>query len=215
MVSQLLYMGWKRDLTREGVEPNPGPACRLVLLNCGGMPGVWSAMEEWISTASVDVLCLQELCGKENEISSLRQSARRAGYFLCIPKVVRSRLVVGETGGHVVVSPFWFVSPFLKNLLLRLVAGVPSLLVFGSVVGCSVPVAVLPLLRVLLTLDRFSRMSTCLLGVRNVSDGFVSVILMRSLAILRSSLFLRPLVGLFVRVMLRLAGKANVVLIGL
>ena len=74
---------WKRDLTEEGVEPNPGPfRCRLVSLNCGGMPGVGAAFDEWISTAAADVLCVQELCAKDNGIAALRRRARRAGYFL-------------------------------------------------------------------------------------------------------------------------------------
>ena len=58
---------WKRDLTEEG--------------------GVGAAFDEWISTAAADVLCVQELCAKDNDIAALRRRAlrrraRRAGYFL-------------------------------------------------------------------------------------------------------------------------------------
>ena len=60
-------VGRKRDLTRERIEPNPGPYnCRLVSLTCGEMLGVGAAFDEWISTAKVVVLYVQELCAKES-----------------------------------------------------------------------------------------------------------------------------------------------------
>ncbi|CAE7238350.1 Pol [Symbiodinium sp. CCMP2592] len=54
---------WLRDLTKEGVEPHPGPLLRGAFLNCGGLQGAFRAVQHLKAAQhSLVVLCETQAC---------------------------------------------------------------------------------------------------------------------------------------------------------
>ena len=69
------------------VESHPGPGddsllLHVVSLNCGGCPGVWRALDQWLCDSPVDVLLLQEVAAHKNEIGTIKRAAYKRGYCM-------------------------------------------------------------------------------------------------------------------------------------
>jgi hypothetical protein len=71
----------EKDLTEDGdVHPHPGPSLRTVTLNCGGLSGSWRAVKEFLPSANMDVLFLQEIWASTPEVQSLRRFVSKHGF---------------------------------------------------------------------------------------------------------------------------------------
>ena len=60
-VAPLQSCSWLRDLTQEGIEPNPGPSCSALFLNSNGTAGAHRAVQ-WLQSRKLDVIAF---CGNQ------------------------------------------------------------------------------------------------------------------------------------------------------
>lgn len=81
-----LAKGWVRDLTEEGVEPNPGPTppqkLEIFSLNTQGANGCWNLLSEMRKPKQPRVVCCQETRMRPHEIAAFKRAAFRAGFHL-------------------------------------------------------------------------------------------------------------------------------------
>ena len=74
---------WKRDLTKEGIHPHPGPtrSCQVHCLNCGGPNGAWRVLD-FFSNRSKElvVVALQEIKMTTSEFQAFGRAAKRQGF---------------------------------------------------------------------------------------------------------------------------------------
>ena len=79
------YSGWVRDLTQEGVEPNPGPrgvgrgGFQVINCNVQSAKGAWSMVDYPWSDKAV-VITMQEIRMSDNEMSAFTRHALKKGF---------------------------------------------------------------------------------------------------------------------------------------
>ena len=81
-----LSKGWVRDLTEEGVEPNPSPTppqkLEIFSLNTQGANGCWNLLSEMRKPKQPRVVCCQETRMRPHELAAFKRAAFRAGFHL-------------------------------------------------------------------------------------------------------------------------------------
>lgn len=75
---------WKRNLSAEGIEPNPGPsslgAWKELTLNCGSRDATWAIVDDVCANRQLaDVICLQETFLNPSSLHSLKHKLNLNG----------------------------------------------------------------------------------------------------------------------------------------